>query len=87
MSGARELKPLVRRMDRQMVLAQRKLDRTLSMLEVLIVQLVEPVTMPEQWTHKLIAREEIYRAEALLRVIESRLRRLVVQPGPTAGDR
>ena len=70
-----------------MVLAQRKLDRTLSMPEVLIVQLVEPATMPEQWTHKLIAREEVYRAEALLRVIESRLQHLLGRPGTTAAER
>ncbi len=77
MSGLRELYPFVRRVDRQMVLAHRKLDRTLSMLEVLVVQLVEPVALPDQRRDKPIARHEIARAESLLRIIESRLRGLV----------
>jgi hypothetical protein len=77
MSGLRELYPFVRRVDRQLVLAHRKLDRTLSMLEMLVVQLVEPVALPDQRRDKPIARDEIARAESLLRIIESRLRGLM----------
>ncbi len=80
MNGLRELYPFVRRVDRQLVLAHRKLDRTLSMLEVLVVQLIEPVVLSDQHRDKPIARDEIARAESLLRLIESRLRRLVARP-------
>jgi hypothetical protein len=87
MSGLRELYPFVQRVDRQLVLAHRKLDRTLSMLEVLVAQLVEPVALPDQHRDKPIARDEIARAESLLRIIESRLCRLVRRRGGSKDDR
>lgn len=88
MGGLRELNPFVLRVDRQMVLAHCKLDCTLSMLEVLVVQLVEPMALPEKRHQPPVARDELARAESLLRVIKSRLRRLVVRPRtPEASER